>query len=687
MKKSFLLLLLLGLLGTSFSQPVMNLVEAPEKVSIYDKYEASFTLGFYHNPYDPEVIDVYADFTAPDGRTFRVIGFYYEGYRFEEEDHYEVALRERDVDCWKVRFTPDLPGDWTYEIHAEDPNGWSYCTGSFHCQPKVSAKGFIRLANCRFLKREVVANGEAAEHSFFPVGPNIAWYTCADLKTYQKPYGIYEYERYIDSLNGNCNYMRVWVNRYQYLSLYGPEHTEIDGKRFVTYFDSMLNQKDSGELDFIVDYAARHDIAIMLSIFNIRDFTHTAGVSENKTSNPKTMLSDWNNNPYHTILGLESPFDFFSDPEAKRITKNLLRYIVARWGYAPNIMNWELWNEIANISQNVTIDEQYQNDIVAWHSEMADYLRSIDPFHHLVSTSPGATAKQAILGTVLFDGLDFSQKHLYQNFQNARSNEQYSYGLMKLTRSFLNLYPDMPFFAGEFGFSLSNPKHTYYNSDPKYIELHNSLWSSLFSGSMGPASFWYWDVLTKMGMYRRFRPVTTFCDGLPLLSDTYTGMTTGTDRGQELVFPNGLRTYYMMNAAEDSIFGWSQDTLFSYQSLRRRTDYVGSDRLFAEDGTFDTTGYVYTMDPAKRPSPSSFSNRIALPINNQRRGTRYLVQWYDAETGRELRDERAEVIVRRSLFRGKRIVVDFPSSIRNILGSRVNNRFGDAVFVITKINE
>lgn len=683
MRKTFLLLALMGLLRISYGQPSLSMTDAPIKVNVYDKYEVSFTLGYYSNPYDPEVIDVFANFTSPDGRVFRVIGFYYEDYSFKEEEQVEVATRQRDRDCWKVRFTPDLPGEWTYEIHAVDRKGKTYSTGSFYCQPKANANGFIRLANSQFLKREVVANSQRGEHSFFPVGLNVAWYGSADYNYYKKPYGVYEYRRYIDALAGNANYLRIWSCRYQYLSLYGPEHAIRENDRPIVFFDSTLNQKDAAELDDIVDYAADHDINLMLCLFafgDLRDDSEGVANSERYGSMP----SGWRYNPYHTILGLERPVDFFSDPKAMRVTRNLLRYFVARWGYATNIVCWELFNEVAYVFKNTELQGNEQDAIVNWHNEMCALIQSIDPHQHLVSTSVGSIPMMEDLKYNLYDSLDIVQDHIYKNIQNAKPKERMTQMMLDRTTKLRKQQPQKPCFIGEYG--LKNDALAISNStrDPKGVDLHNTLWSTLFSGSMGPASFWYWKELRECELYDRFRPMMVFSNQLPVLSNTFTAATTGEVKGRGYDFPNNIETNYLVNATEDTLIGWCQDAAFGYKQLRQLTDSVGKDSNFVNDGVFDPEGYVYTLDPMKRPRPSSLSNRIVIPIQNQRPGTVYMVRWFDAETGRELRDEMAETIVRRAWFRGKRIVIDFPSSIRNIIGSRVNNNFGDAVFVITK---
>ena len=100
-------------------------------------------------------------------------------------------------------------------------------------------------------------NGESKYQAYFPIGPNVAWYDYKGTRTYPK--GIYDYNRYIDEMAGSANYMRIWLSRYQYLSLYGPEFTQMNGKKPTLYFDSSLNQKDAAELDHIIAYAAKND--------------------------------------------------------------------------------------------------------------------------------------------------------------------------------------------------------------------------------------------------------------------------------------------------------------------------------------------------------------------------------------------------------------------------------------------
>jgi hypothetical protein len=206
---------------------------------------------------------------------------------------------------------------------------------------------------------------------------------------------------------------------------------------------------------------------------------------------------------------------------------------------------------------------------------------------------------------------------------------------------------------GEFGFGQNNSSPSYSEKDPQGIDLHNSLWSSLFSTSIGPASFWGWQYLKSQGLFKRFTPLVHFCENLPILSEAFTPYQTGTEEGYKLVFPNNIQTYYMINATEDTIMGWSQDTAFAYQSLRWLTDSVrmhsdstGGALHFVNNAVFDQECYVYTLDTQNTPP-----NIIE---------------------------------VQQDSFGNKHLSFAFPSCIRDIQQHVINNTFGDAVFIISK---
>ena len=680
MKKYFILMLLASLVTYSQAKPNITDVSFPTSAKLFDLYEIAFQLSNYANPYDPEVIDVYAEFTAPSGKSYKVNGFYFEGYRLELYDGYEKASADLKSKGWRIRFTPDQTGHWSFKLVAVDKKGKAELNTYqskefvFKCENKIAASGFISCANAQFLKRDVVIDGKRQYHSYFPIGPNVAWYYCKKYYDFSTPKGIFEYQDYIDNLSGNANFMRIWLSRYQYLSLYGPEFTQTVKGKPTVYFNSTLNQKDAAELDQIVAYAAQHNIDLMMSFFSFKEFCRKSADEESLKKNP----GDWLNNPFHTQLGLKDPQDFFTDQKAKQITKNLIRYIAARWGYATNVMCWELWNEMENVDFDTKKAEPFTDDLVNWTNEMNSYLRSVDPYDHIVTTSIATQKTTPRLYDQIFKELDMAQKHCYYDMHKATPKEHCALRLLKTCNDRRQIFPNKPFFFGEYAFSQRLETSKYKDKDPLGIEIHNSLWGSMFSGAVGPASFYYWTVLQEQQIFSVFKPILVFSKNLPILSDSFIGYSTGNETQSTVTFPNGIETYYLMNAAKDTLLGWCQDTAFSYQSLRRLTEKVEG-KAFTVSKVFDNKGYLYTHSADKKPCPSSKSNRIDLPLNDVPAGAAYRVRWYDSETGLELASEATKAVVDKH----GNLPIEFPSSIRDIKNKNVSNTYGDAVFIIT----
>lgn len=61
-----------------------------------------------------------------------------------------------------------------------------------------------------------------------------------------------------------------------------------------------------------------------------------------------TTNSNWDENPWNAENGgfLNTPEEFLTSERAKELTRRKYRYIMARWSYSPQIMAWELFNEV-----------------------------------------------------------------------------------------------------------------------------------------------------------------------------------------------------------------------------------------------------------------------------------------------------------------------------------------------------
>jgi len=616
----------LNLIGMPF---ISNVVISPtNNVSSFEKFEITFNMNYYSNPYDPDVINSYCEFWSPSGKYYKVYAFYYSDYTKTSSNcsldwtPYQCEiLTQNGINNWKIRFTPDEVGNWQYKITATDSYGnISYpgrSTLNFLCV-KSSNNGFIIKANSRFLKK---TTGEF----FFPVGQNIAWYNYPNSNGIGvQTYGTNEYKHYIDAMaDSKANFIRIFLDYYEGIALIGYDFTIGEN-----YFD-LYNQKDSYQLDWIFNYAKSKGINIMLCLFS-----HSSWGNTNYCSNA------WaERNPFNSDNGgpISTPFEFFSNSVAINKTKKLLRYIISRWAYSTNLVAWELWNEVYQIevfNPQITPPSNYLTNINDWHANMYNYIKSIDPYKHLITTSYGAGINNDNYAG--FSVMDFTQSHDYKNpietdFQN------YFYQ----TALYSTYLIDKPYMSGEWGFDPSVYMDYF---DPNGFELHNSLWSSSFSTSLGAVSNWWWDYyINKQNLFHMYKPISEFMNSLSTPSNLF--------HPYKISNLNGLCTYYMKNSNNDTIYGWTQDINFNYRSLR---------------STANGIRYLNTLDENNKPNPSSSNNEIHIPVNQNNK--QYIVKWYNTETGIEFQSN--TIISNNDILK-----LDVPTTLRT-------STFGDAVFAI-----
>ncbi|KAA3630882.1 MAG: hypothetical protein DWQ02_17235, partial [Bacteroidetes bacterium] len=331
-------------------------------------------------------------------------------------------------------------------------------------------KGFIRTSNTNYLQFD---NGD----QYIAIGENIAW---------QNNNAYLNYKTWLDNLSENGgNFFRLWHAHWGL----GIEWSQWNG------FQGLMNYKQSNCFyqDWLLEYCAENGIYIMLAL------QHHGPVSTQVNPN-------WNESPYNTANGgaCQSTIDFFTDAEARTITKNRYRYIVARWGYSRNILCWELFNEV-HWTDNFEVNKA---DVANWHFEMADYLKTIDPNNHLVSTSYGDDLEDEEVWS--YPTIDFTQSHTYSNVSNIERT------LSVKNQLYLNTF-EKPTLNGEFGLGISSNLS---NEDEQGIHIHNSLWGGLFGGGFGTAMTWWWDnYIHPQNLYHHFSGVAQMANEIPFLGE------------------------------------------------------------------------------------------------------------------------------------------------------------------------
>ena len=418
------LLLLLPCLATAQT--------AAPTVPRYAKFEAFWTLpGQTGNPFDPADNDVQVMFAGPGGGRVSVPAFW-------------------DGDRWRVRFAPTRVGAYCLSVRR---NGQTVTppdlqpTG-FRCIPSASF-GFVRR-DPKVIQRFVFDNGRL----YYPLGMDAAW-TGREMPEYGPVFAQMH--------RAGMNWARIWM-------------TYWDGKALDWSPDRSQNPKPGY---YLMDAAKRWDVILDAAdksgVFVQITLQHHGQYTERTDPN-------WRDNPFNAANGgfLARPDDFFTDAEARRLTRNKYRYILARWGYSTHLLSYELFNEV----QNITEVRGHFGDVVHWHQEMAAVIRREDTNHHLITTSNSPPDDP--LAKI---GLDYDQVHTYPDdivsFFAAQRGA------------------DHPLFIGEWG-----PGNARADMNAQF--LHDGLWASLMAPTAGAGQFWFWDQVIPHQWWPQFASASSF---------------------------------------------------------------------------------------------------------------------------------------------------------------------------------
>ncbi|MFK7921464.1 MAG: DUF5060 domain-containing protein [Bacteroidia bacterium] len=456
------------------AQPIINQI-SPLNTTVgqYEKFEVAIDLNAsYSNPYDYDQITVKAVFTGPDNQPIDVDGFYIEDYILSTSGGLTP-----DGDGFKLRFAPHLIGSWSYALSVTDANGTTtHPTQTFDCVNASAPfeRGFARLSNSNYLQTD-------NQEQLILIGENMCW---------QNNNAFQDYKKWIDKMTANGgNYFRLWHAHWGLGIEWENGWNQFEGLR-------KYHQVKSRYQDWLYEYCSENDVYIMLAL------QHHGPVSTQVNPN-------WNDSPYNVANGgpCQNTAEFFTNQIAIDHTKNRYRYIVARWGYSRAIMSWELFNEV-EWTDNY---DQIRSDVALWHADMAQYIKSIDPYQHLITTSFAKSENDPLIwGNTDFD---FTQTHYYLNSPNI---ERVLGGGIK---SYLDEY-GKPTMNGEFGIGLSS---TLPQVDPDGIHIHNGLWGTLFSGAMGTGMTWWWDIYVEVSdLYYHFDAVAKVTADIPLKDKQFT---------------------------------------------------------------------------------------------------------------------------------------------------------------------
>lgn len=441
--------------GQIWSFTTGPIIASPEKTAI-NKYDSLFvdigTSAPWTNQYNPDDIRIDACFTPPTGADIIVPCFYTGGNSGNSQ--------------WQCRFTPKQIGTYSYRIDVYQSSVLTTSSQVYTLDVSdSSADGFLRT-NPSSYYTFIHDSGKRQRG----IGENIGW-----------EQGGYMYDRLFPLLHSmGCNYVRLW--------LANPYNVQLEG---VIYGLGKYDEQIAKRMDNTVNLAKQSGIYLTLSFDG-------AGELE---PNPTDPLTGWAKNPYNSANGgmCTTQSDFFTSASAKAQYKKKIRYIVARWGYSPNIAAFEFWNEIDGAWVHYGVAK---SNVVSWHNEIAPYLKSIDPFDHIVTTS--CTGYDQTNFWNLMPDIDFSQTHPYYKQSTPDFNSAKFPSIIASFESTNN----KPHVLGEFGYTSGEPR----NESPwsNVDALHRGLWYGMFSPTPILPQTWWWDYFEQNGDNYQFTVAAAF---------------------------------------------------------------------------------------------------------------------------------------------------------------------------------
>jgi hypothetical protein len=316
----------------------------------YEKLELTVGLtAAYENPYDPDQIDLSAEFTSPAGRVWKVNGFYgadqMEASAVPGGGRGGVQLTNF---AWRIRFAANETGRWTYVVSAKDSTGTARSAeGTFACAASP-LHGWVRVApNKRYLCRD---DGT----SFYGVGVCHAWSVSTNTLTQMQNLGFNTYVYWngtYDSAGGN-NLIASLAS--------GVDH---------------YDQAKCSRLDNLINWSAERGLGMILVIWPHDYLCDNHG-------DMGTWPSKWTQNPYNQMV---SSTNFYSDPKAWDCQAKMYRYIIARWGYSTGLEGWQVIDEI----EGTTSWKYNQPAGQLWIGKIASFFQTNDPFKHPTTASLG----------------------------------------------------------------------------------------------------------------------------------------------------------------------------------------------------------------------------------------------------------------------------------------------------------
>ncbi|HWH68820.1 MAG TPA: DUF5060 domain-containing protein, partial [Candidatus Sulfotelmatobacter sp.] len=405
------------------------------------------------NPFDPDVIRVEGLFVLPSGQTVAVPAYWHQGYSRRLSGGSEVLSLSGTAE-WRLRFAPPQSGAYTVTV--------SVFTNSQPCGEPVSTpftvagsapvrSGYVRLNAAK----QYFETGDGQPLRL--IGANVCWHGSR---------GTYDYDDWFGAMQAaGENYARLWMWPYAF----GLETEANSLNRY------RLDR--AWQLDYVLQLAEQRGIYLELCL----DYHGMFALEPDYWGGNNF----WPKNPYCITNGgpCLNPNGFFTNAVAKATYQKRLRYLVARYGYSPNLLAWQFFNEIDNVYSLLNA-----TSVAAWHGEIGGWLRAHDPFGHLLTTSFTSVEPHPEMWKL--PQLDYVCVHSYGAARPAAAFSSTTQGLLQKYGK--------PVLIDEYGTSWQGWNRA---ADPYLRGFRQGLWGGALGGSVGTAMSWWWENIQSENVY------------------------------------------------------------------------------------------------------------------------------------------------------------------------------------------
>ncbi len=487
------------------------------------------------NPYNPEDISIEFTFTSPSDKVRKIYAFYYKDFEVIRDNWLEQPTKFD----WRLRFSPDELGEWSYSFQIITKEKTIDGYGSkFECKLSKQKGKLQRTYNGNNSDRYFYLS--ESKEPIFLAGHNIA------------------HSAYYQLTPSKANLHKTWLtelaeNKGNFFRLeLGAQNGLPDWQDYKNYTPKMPQM---WEFDHLVEHAQLLNLYFIL-------FRHHTEVMEGESWD----VSKWDNNPYKTGFDLKTREEYFTREDVLKWQKNNLRYIFSRWGYSTSFAFYE-YQEVDNWYQDLQKETGY-NDKKAitvlkdWYVKHKNYIKTELGYDDklFINTYAGTPEWEFDKNSDgMFANSDAIGFHKYGQNKDINYSERYDKAV--------DLFDawNKPLLVEEMGVNASPTN----NFLPVYkcssVEFHNSIWATSFMGGAGTGLNWWWDRgIHDFEYYKDYNALVDFFGDEKLASEKYSPQ-----KWHSKISINRalIENYALTNSDETRVIGWVHNASHYWRNL------------------------------------------------------------------------------------------------------------------------